>query len=125
MTADFSISVVIPTLNASGSLQVTVASLLARPKEILVIDGGSADKTVEIASSAGARVIEAEQGRGLQLKRGGEAATGQWLYFCIPTPGLVQTGGNPHTNSYQIRAIPVGPQFFDLHWMTLHPKREG
>ncbi|MEC7943012.1 MAG: glycosyltransferase, partial [Pseudomonadota bacterium] len=72
MTADFSISVVIPTLNASGSLQVTVASLLARPREILVIDGGSADKTVEIASSAGAKVIEAERGRGLQLKRGGE-----------------------------------------------------
>ena len=81
MTADFSISVVIPTLNASGSLQVTVASLLARPEEILVIDGGSVDKTVEIASSAGAKVIEAERGRGLQLKRGGEAATGQWLLF--------------------------------------------
>ena len=81
MTADFSISVVIPTLNASGSLQVTVTSLLARPEEILVIDGGSADKTVEIASSAGAKVIEAERGRGLQLKRGGEAATGQWLLF--------------------------------------------
>ena len=81
MTADLSISVVIPTLNASGSLQVTLASLLARPEEILVIDGGSADKTVEIAISAGARVIEAERGRGLQLKRGGEAATGQWLLF--------------------------------------------
>ena len=81
MTADFSISVVIPTLNASGSLQVTVASLLARPEEILVIDGGSVDKTVEIASSAGARVIESERGRGLQLKTGGEAATSQWILF--------------------------------------------
>ena len=62
-------------------MPVTIAPLLAGPEEILVVDGGSVDKTVEIASSAGARVIEAERGRGLQLKTGGEAATSQWLLF--------------------------------------------
>lgn len=62
-------------------MPVTIAPLLAGPEEILVVDGGSVDKTVEIASAAGVRVIKAERGRGLQLKTGGEAAIGQWLLF--------------------------------------------
>ena len=62
-------------------MPVTIAPLLAGSEEILVVDGGSVDKTVEIACSAGARVIESERGRGLQLKIGGEAATSQWILF--------------------------------------------
>jgi glycosyltransferase involved in cell wall biosynthesis len=56
------VSVVIGTLNASGYLQRCITSIQRQrfPKddlEILVVDGGSTDPTVELAESLGARVV--------------------------------------------------------------------
>lgn len=72
------LSVVIPTLDAAGSLPATLRSVAAAD-EVVVADGGSADDTVRIASSAGARVIVAARGRGTQLASGIAAARGDWL----------------------------------------------
>ncbi len=74
------LSVVIPTLNAAAILPACIGRL-AGADEILVVDGGSRDATVEVARAAGARVIVAPRGRGTQLKAGGEAARGDWLLF--------------------------------------------
>jgi rSAM/selenodomain-associated transferase 2 len=74
------LSVVIPTLNAAVILPACIERL-AGVDEILVVDGGSRDATVEVARAAGARVIVAPRGRGTQLKAGGEAARGDWLLF--------------------------------------------
>ncbi|MFQ5955093.1 MAG: TIGR04283 family arsenosugar biosynthesis glycosyltransferase, partial [Kiloniellales bacterium] len=49
--------------------------------DILIVDGGSSDETVDIARRYGVPVIRAEKGRGAQLKAGGRAATGDWLMF--------------------------------------------
>src|SRR5215469_14982298 len=53
------ISVVIPTLNAAGTLSETLAALRAHAmvSEVIVADGGSSDETVACAASAGVRVI--------------------------------------------------------------------
>ncbi len=50
--------------------------------EIVVVDNGSADKTVEIARSLGARVIETADwpGFGPQKNRALDAATGDWIF---------------------------------------------
>ena len=74
------LSVVIPTLNAAAILPACIGRLPGAD-EILVVDGGSRDSTVEMARAAGARVIVAPRGRGTQLKAGGEAARGDWLLF--------------------------------------------
>lgn len=78
-----SLSIVIPALNAAQDLPSCVAALKAskEPKEIIVVDGGSADETMAVAQKAGAKVIASQRGRGLQLKAGAEAATGDWLLF--------------------------------------------
>lgn len=74
------LSVVIPTLNAAGGLGACLEAL-GEGLEVVVVDGGSTDPTRAIAEAAGARVVEAPRGRGVQLRRGAEAATGDWLLF--------------------------------------------
>ena len=69
---------VIPTLNAGHTLAATVASI-PWADEIVVVDGGSSDGTVAIATALGARVIAAPRGRGTQLAAGVAAATQAWL----------------------------------------------
>jgi len=77
-----SISVVIPTLNEAAALGDAIASAkCADGVEIIVADGGSADDTVEAASSAGARVVVGDRGRGRQMNAGAAAATGDVLLF--------------------------------------------
>lgn len=73
---------VIPALHEAASLPATLAALGDEAHEVLVVDGGSADATAEVARRAGARVLDAPRGRGRQLAAGGEAATGDVLLFC-------------------------------------------
>lgn len=74
------LSVVIPALNAATTLRACVERL-AGANEIVVVDGGSSDGTPALAAQLGAKVIEAPRGRGVQLRAGAEAATGEWLLF--------------------------------------------
>jgi rSAM/selenodomain-associated transferase 2 len=74
------VSVVIPTLNAAGTLPACFAALAAGAamiREIIVVDGGSADGTE--ACAAGATIIIAPAGRGGQLRAGIAAARGNYL----------------------------------------------
>jgi rSAM/selenodomain-associated transferase 2 len=79
------ISVVIPTLNASTTLDETVASITAECSdlvdEIVVSDGGSVDDTIGRAQRTGCVIVEGPRGRGLQLSRGAALARGAWLLF--------------------------------------------
>jgi rSAM/selenodomain-associated transferase 2 len=75
------ISVVIPALDEEGSIDAAIASVAAEADEVIVADGGSADATRERARAAGARVVDAPRGRGVQLQHGARAAGGEWLVF--------------------------------------------
>ena len=94
------LSIVIPTLDAAGVLGPTLAAAepgIARfeeceiPVEVVVADGGSRDGTADVARRHGARLVEAETGRGRQLAAGAAAAEGAWLLFLHadtrPAPG--------------------------------------
>lgn len=72
------ISVVIPTLNEAAELRATLACVAGVPEvtEVIVSDGGSVDDTVSLARAAGARVVSGPRGRGGQLRRGADLATG-------------------------------------------------
>ncbi len=84
------LSIVIPTLDAAGTLGATlesvkrgIAALADRSMEveIVVVDGGSRDGTLAEARRHGARPIDAAAGRGRQLGAGAAAASGAWLLF--------------------------------------------
>jgi rSAM/selenodomain-associated transferase 2 len=74
------LSAVVPTLNAAATLPACLAALKGAD-EIVVVDGGSTDGTRALAQAAGARLIHAPKGRGVQLLSGADAALGSWLLF--------------------------------------------
>jgi rSAM/selenodomain-associated transferase 2 len=75
------ISVVVPTLDEERLLPATIESVRRDAAEVLVVDGGSTDRTRAVAAEAGARVLEAPRGRGAQLDHGARAARGDWVVF--------------------------------------------
>ena len=77
------ISVIIPTLNEAHQLPEALwrLSKANQDVEVIVSDGGSADDTCRIAQTWGAQVVEGASGRGQQLMRGVNAATGDALLF--------------------------------------------
>ncbi len=76
------LTVIIPALNEERFLKNCLESLgNIDPEEVIVVDGGSQDRTVEIAKSLGARVVSSERGRGKQLSLGASLARGEYLLF--------------------------------------------
>lgn len=80
------ISVIIPTLNSEASLAATLTSLVSGAvdglvRQVIVVDGGSSDRTLRIAEDSGADVVAAAKGRGTQLQAGAAAARFPWLLF--------------------------------------------
>ena len=63
---DMGISVVIPALNEEEPIAEVVRECIATglPSEVIVVDNGSTDRTVERAEGAGARLIKAPRGYG-------------------------------------------------------------
>jgi glycosyltransferase involved in cell wall biosynthesis len=70
------IAAVIPVLDEEGAIGPVVSAIPSDwVDEVVVVDGGSRDRTVAIASAAGARVIaESERGYGRACARGAAAA---------------------------------------------------
>jgi rSAM/selenodomain-associated transferase 2/rSAM/selenodomain-associated transferase 1 len=76
------VSVIIPALNEAGQIAKTIESARAgNPHEILVVDGGSTDDTVELARKSGASTIQSAAGRARQMNAGAARATGSVLIF--------------------------------------------
>lgn len=76
-------TIIIPVINEADSIGQVLAEIPpGLADEILVIDGGSIDATVEIAQAAGAKVIyEQRHGYGLACATGSKNATGDILVF--------------------------------------------
>ncbi len=77
------VSIIVPTFNEEADIVETIRSLqrLSGEKEIIVVDGGSTDQTVPLASAQNVPVREAPLGRGLQMHIGALESTGEVLWF--------------------------------------------
>jgi 4,4'-diaponeurosporenoate glycosyltransferase len=84
------LSIIIPARNEENNLPNLLRSLATqsvRPKEIIVVDDASTDRTTEIARQNGSRVITAAplpdgwRGKTWACQQGAQAASGQLLLF--------------------------------------------
>lgn len=98
-----SLSVIIPCFNEAGHIAQTLGSLQPlreRGAEVIVVDGGSSDDTMERARPLADRILTApRRGRALQMNAGAAQAGGGILLFlhadCILPPeadGLIIDG---------------------------------
>ena len=78
------ISIIVPALNeADGIIAVLagLAPLRARGHEVIVVDGGSSDKTAALSRGAADRVVAAPGGRASQMNAGAALARDEVLLF--------------------------------------------
>lgn len=76
------ISVIIPAFNEERVIKTCIESAKRlNPLEIIVVDGGSTDRTGEIARDAGAKVVTSPKGRSIQMNKGASFAKGDILLF--------------------------------------------
>lgn len=92
-------SVIIPTLDEEVALPRTLESLRREnPDEVIVVDGGSRDRTVELAGRWADVVLRGERGRAVQMNLGARQARGEALLFLhadceLEAGALAEAGG--------------------------------
>jgi glycosyltransferase involved in cell wall biosynthesis len=87
------LSVVIATKDSEHALVATLAALVPGAadgliRDVIIVDAGSSDKTLELADGAGCRVLPLpDRSAACRLKAAAAAARGPWLMFL--RPGIV------------------------------------
>ena len=108
------LSVIIPAFNAEHYLPQAVHSILQEswdgPREILLIDDGSTDNTVQVARALNCRVFCKERGGAASARNLGiEKAEGAWIFLLdaddIAVPGALERLYSPFLENSDVMAV--------------------
>jgi hypothetical protein len=80
------VSVIIPTLNEEAQIDEAIRSARSPDAEIIAVDGGSEDRTIDKAEQAGVRVLRGPRGRAKQQNREQQRQKQAFCFFSTPTP---------------------------------------
>jgi rSAM/selenodomain-associated transferase 2 len=131
------ISVIVPALNEARGLGATLDVLagLQGVLEVIVVDGGSLDKTVAVARTRGVRLLHANRGRGIQMHAGAQAARGDifWFVHADTSPpanaaGQIATAlarSGVSGGCFAVRFDSAGRQACFLAWLYARLRRLG
>ncbi len=130
------LSIIIPCLDEADVITDTLkalAPLRERGSEVIVVDGGSADDTVERARAHADLVLSAPRGRATQMNAGAEPARGNILLFlhadCVPprdADALIVDGLKRTRRSwgrFDARIAGTHPLLRVVEWMMNHRSR--
>lgn len=120
MTSPAPISCYIRTKNEERMIGDVIRAAQRVASEVVLVDSGSTDKTLEIAEGLGARVLRAPWlGGGKQKRLGEDACTHDWLLDLdadeVVTPELAEeiralfAGGAPPAPVYEMKMAPAPP----------------
>lgn len=117
------ISIIIPALNEESNIATLLNEIEKRSsgyiQEIILADGGSTDKTREIAKKTGARILQCtKKSRAIQMNEGAAAASGSILYF-LHADSIPPKEFDQHIAQAVNQNIPAGS--FRLQFRSSHP----
>jgi rSAM/selenodomain-associated transferase 2/rSAM/selenodomain-associated transferase 1 len=114
-------SVVIPTLNEETNIRECVFHVrhLDPGVEVIVADGGSADRTVQVAREAGAVTCSARRGRGTQMNAGAALASGDIVLFLHADTRLPSSAFDVLADFFRDGKVQVGT--FRVTYVPNHP----
>lgn len=103
------ISIVIPTFNSQKTLKKTFVSLFEGIeagiiRELIVVDGGSTDKTKEIVVGCGGKFISCKKSRGLQICTGVKLAQGDFI-FILHSDSVLQADWSKKISKFLNREV--------------------
>jgi glycosyltransferase involved in cell wall biosynthesis len=128
------ISAIVPTLDEEAGVGRIVAQLRVEADEVIVVDGGSRDRTRDRARAAGARVIEAPSGRGPQMNSAAAVAIGDLFWFVHADAGVPEgsgaalrlASGQGRWGCFEVRVHSDDPRLrFTGAWMNRRARRSG
>jgi glycosyltransferase involved in cell wall biosynthesis len=122
------VSCYIRTLNEERLLKDVIDSALTVVDEVIIVDSGSTDRTLEIARNAGAKIVEQKWlGWGFQKRKGEEACRNDWLLDLdadeVVTPELARdiaalfANGEPSKPGWRFRLVtapPMGRPWYNI-----------
>jgi glycosyltransferase involved in cell wall biosynthesis len=119
------IAAIVPVLDEEGAISAVVAAMPREwVDEVIVVDGGSRDRTVAVADAAGARVIvEGERGYGRACARGAAAAVDGGAEILVFLDG--DGGDRPEAIPCLVRPILDGKFDFVLGSRTRGVREKG
>jgi 4,4'-diaponeurosporenoate glycosyltransferase len=112
------LSIIIPARNEEQNLPTLLRSITTqpvKPREIIVVDDGSTDRTAEIAQQLGARVVNSRpladgwRGKTWACHQGAHTATGELLLFLDADTWFEPDGLAGVMSGYAGGAFSVGP----------------
>jgi len=105
------VSIIIPTLDEAHMILPTLDAVAANgtPHDVIVVDGGSSDRTDELVQQRSASLIRAtERSRAIQMNEGRRLAKGEALLFLHADTLIARVALARITNALRDRQIAGG-----------------
>ena len=115
------ISIIIPALNEANNLQKLIPALRQNtqiPLEIIVVDGGSTDLSLQICQQHRVKALTGKRGRAVQMNFGASHAKGEILYF-VHADAIPPIGYGEAILQAIKKGFPIG--CFRLKFDSSHP----